>query len=228
MKLLGLFSGGKDSTFALYKAKMEGHEVSCLLTMCPDSDSSLLFHYPNCKVANSLGEAMNIPSILFGSKSGTKEEETQYLEKALVLAMSHHKVEGVVHGTIASRYQKQVFEQVCRRLNLEEISPLWQVEQPNYIDLLIEQKFEIMIVGVSAMGLDQSWLGKILDPMSLTSLKRVCGRYRINITFEGGEAETLVVDCPIYSKKLGITSAKISWDGQRGIFEIQDAALVQK
>jgi len=228
MKLLALFSGGKDSTFAMYKAKMIGHEVSCLLTMCPDSDSSLLFHYPNCNIATSLGEAMNIPSLLFVEKSGTKEEETRYLEEAIALAMSHHKAEGVVHGAIASRYQKLVFEQVCRKLNLEEVCPLWQVEQSNYIDMLIELKFEIMIVGVSAMGLDKSWLGTILNPVSLVSLKRVCERYRINITFEGGEAETLIVDCPIYRKKLGIRRARIRWDGQRGIFEIQDAALVEK
>jgi uncharacterized protein (TIGR00290 family) len=94
--------------------------------------------------------------------------------------------------------------------------------------MLIELKFEIMIVGVSAMGLDKSWLGTILNPVSLVSLKRVCERYRINITFEGGEAETLIVDCPIYRKKLGIRRARIRWDGQRGIFEIQDAALVEK
>ncbi len=228
MKLLGLFSGGKDSTFALFKAKKSGHEISCLVTICPDSDSSLLFHYPNCKLATYLGEALRIPSLVFNAKSDTKEKEAIYLEKAIVAAMSQHQLEGVVHGAISSRYQKKEIEKICRKLNLLEVSPVWDIDQTNYLDMLIEHKFEIKIVAVAAMGLDATWLGVTLDFNSLESLKRVCRRHKINMTFEGGEAETLVIDCPIYRKKLEISKANIRWDGQRGIFEIQDVALVEK
>jgi len=30
LKLAALFSGGKDSTFAIYQAKKEGHDVVCV------------------------------------------------------------------------------------------------------------------------------------------------------------------------------------------------------
>src|SRR5581483_8902005 len=111
---------------------------------------------------------------------------------------------------------------------IQEISPIWNVKESNYLDRLIEEKFEIRIVAVAAMGLDDSWLGVRLDSRSLQRLKLIAAKYRINLTFEGGDAETLVVDCPMYRKKLEIRRATTKWDGQRGIFEIQDAALVEK
>ena len=228
MKVLGLFSGGKDSTFALYEARQLGHEISCLVTICPYNDSSMLFHYPNCKLATYLGEALGIPSLVFNSKSITKEEETQDLESTIVRATSQYQVDGLVHGAIYSRYQKQVIEKICEKLNIQEISPIWNVNESNYIDRLIEEKFEIRIVAVAAMGLDDSWLGVRLDSRSLKRLKHIAEKYRINLTFEGGDAETLVVDCPMYRKKLEIRRATTKWDGQRGIFEIEDAALVEK
>ena len=228
MKLLGLFSGGKDSTFALYQARKLGHEISCLVTICPYSDSSMLFHYPNCKLVSYLGEALNIPSLVFDAKSVTKEEEMRALESAIVMTRSQYRVEGIVHGAIYSRYQKQVIQNICEKLDLEEVSPIWHIKESSYIDKLIEENFEIRIVAVAAMGLDDSWLGVRLDSRSLERLKLIARMYRINLTFEGGDAETLVVDCPMYRKKLEIRRATTKWDGQRGIFEIQDAALVEK
>ena len=47
MRLAAFFSGGKDSTFAIYSAKKHGHTVEVLLTLFPKSDESHLLHYPN-------------------------------------------------------------------------------------------------------------------------------------------------------------------------------------
>ncbi|MDQ3873922.1 MAG: ATP-binding protein, partial [Thermoproteota archaeon] len=88
--------------------------------------------------------------------------------------------------------------------------------------------FNIVIVGVSTMGLGKEWLGKELDQEAITKLISLSKKYGFNLTFEGGEAETLVVDCPLFMKKLQINSANVHWDGQRGIFEILDVALVEK
>jgi diphthamide synthase (EF-2-diphthine--ammonia ligase) len=53
-------------------------------------------------------------------------------------------------------------------------------------------------------------------------------KYGFNISFEGGEAETLVLDCPIFRKRLEIRKSKKKWDGQRGIVEISDIVLLDK
>ncbi|MGH9877165.1 MAG: diphthine--ammonia ligase, partial [Nitrososphaerales archaeon] len=81
---------------------------------------------------------------------------------------------------------------------------------------------------VSAMGLGKEWLGAILDRQSLETLYALSKKNGFNLNFEGGEAETLVLDCPLYHKRLQVRQADIRWDGQRGMFEIREAALVEK
>ncbi|HKR57810.1 MAG TPA: diphthine--ammonia ligase [Candidatus Nitrosopolaris sp.] len=228
MRLASLYSGGKDSTYAVFKAKELGHEISCLLTMYPESQDSMLFHYPNGWITRYLGEAMNIPTIGYPTGCGTSEEELNSLEKAIIEVKSLYNIEGVVHGGIQSKYQNDIFGRICSRHKLATLTPIWQIQQSMYMELLLETNFEIKIVGVSSMGLDEKWLGISLDREALNRLKSLSNKYRFNLTFEGGEGETLVLDCPIFYKRVVVRKANIHWDGQRGMFEIQEIALVQK
>jgi len=76
--------------------------------------------------------------------------------------------------------------------------------------------------------LDSSWLGKIITKDNFSTLKSLSLRYKFNITFEGGEAETLVLDCPLYKKRVYVKDHIIRWDGVRGMFEILDVDLIEK
>ncbi len=228
MKLAALYSGGKDSTFAISCAQEIGHQIACLITMHPIADDSALFHYPNSWVTEYLADAMQIPLVGFQVSGRSKEDEVSALEEAIVQAKSLYGIEGIVHGGISSNYQKQAFEQVCVRQGIAAVAPLWNSDPERYITELVNRGFHIIIAGVSTMGLDKKWLGRELDKESIAKLVSISKKCGFNLTFEGGEAETLVIDCPLFSKKLQINAANIHWDGQRGIFEIQDVALVEK
>jgi len=93
---------------------------------------------------------------------------------------------------------------------------------------LLKNSFVIQIISVSSMGLDASFLGIILNYSTLEDLYRRSKKYGFNLSFEGGEAETIVLDCPIFKKRLEILTSKIHWDGQRGIVEISDISLLDK
>ena len=232
MKLAALYSGGKDSTFAISCAREMDHRVVCLITMYPIADDSALFHYPNSWVTAYLADAMQIPIMGFPVSGRSKEDEMNALEEAIVQVKSLYGIEGIVHGGISSNYQKQAFEQVCMRQGISAVAPLWNNSDSDpeaYINRLIDRGFHIIISGVSAMGLDNKWLGREIDKESITKLVSISKKCGLNLTFEGGEAETLVIDCPLYlKKKLQINAATTHWDGQRGIFEILDVALVEK
>jgi diphthine-ammonia ligase len=228
VRLAALFSGGKDSTFAIYCAQEMGHCVTCLITMHPKADDSTLFHYPNSWVTEYLADAMQIPLVGRQVRSYTKEDEINALEETILQVKSTYGINGIVHGGISSNYQKQAFEQVCARQRIEVVAPLWNIEPERYLSELIQKGFRIIIAGVSAMGLEGEWLGREIDKEAIAKLVSLSKKYRFNLTFEGGEAETLVIDCPLYQKKLQINSAVSYWDGQRGIFEIQEVALIEK
>jgi diphthine-ammonia ligase len=229
VKLAALYSGGKDSTFAISCAKEMGHRVTCLIAMYPIADDSALFHYPNSWVTRYLADAMQIPIMAFPVSGCSKEDEMNALEEAIVQVKSLYDIEGIVHGGISSNYQKQAFEQVCLRQGIASVAPLWNTDPETYLTELVNRGFHIIFAAVSAMGLDDKWLGREIDKESITKLVSISKKCGLNLTFEGGEAETLVIDCPLYRrKKLQINAATTHWDGQRGIFEIRDVALVEK
>ena len=228
VKLAALYSGGKDSTFAISCAKEMGHNVVCFVTIHPIADDSYLFHYPNSWITLYLANAMQIPLIAFQVGGRSKDDETKALEGAIARAKSLYGIEGIVHGGISSNFQRQAFEGICLRQRIAVVAPLWNSEPEAYIIKLVERGFHIIIVGVSAMGLGKEWLGRELDEKAIAVLVSLSKKYGFNLTFEGGEAETLVIDCPLFWKKLQINSAHIQWDGQRGIFEIRDVELVEK
>lgn len=228
MRLAALYSGGKDSTFSIFRAKEMKHEIACLITLHPAADDSLLFHYPNSWVTKYLAEAMGIPQVELTVSGRSKDDEARALEEAIAQAKSRYGIQGVVHGGISSRYQKQAFEGICDPRGLAAVAPLWNVEPAKYMTELVRHNFKVMIVGVSAMGLGKEWLGKHLSKTSLARLAALAKKHGFNLTFEGGEGETLVTDCPLFRKKLKVKAANTRWDGQRGMFEILDAALVEK
>ena len=134
-------------------------------------------------------------------------------------------IEGIVHGGIHSDYQRKIFETVCKKLNLKTISPLWHIDQLEYLHKLIELKFRFIVTSVSAEGLDDSWLGKEITFQDINRLNQLSSKYGFNVSFEGGEAETFVIGCPIFSGTIKIVKSKIVWDGYRGRFEITEAVL---
>jgi len=68
-------------------------------------------------------------------------------------------------------------------------------------------------------------LGKIISTHDISQLNKLSDKYGFNLNFEGGEAETFVVDCPLYSDPIIINKSKTIWDGYRGRFEIEVAGL---
>lgn len=208
--------------------KRLGYDVVCLISILPKISDSQLFHFPNIHLTQVLAQAIDLPIRNFHSSTSTLENEMNVLENALSVVKDEFHIEGIVHGGISSKFQKRNFEKACEDLQLSVYSPLWSLNPSEYLNKLIDEKFNITIVGVSALGLGKEWLGITLNHKYVTMLESLSLKYGFNLNFEGGEAETLVVDCPIYKKKLEIRRGIVKWFGDNGIFEITDYGLVDK
>jgi len=225
MKLAALFSGGKDSTYSIFLAKKQGHEIKCLLSVFPKSDESHLLHHPNLQWTHLQSQSMQIPQLTIKSEFDETDNEINSLEKILIQAIDEYQIEGLVHGGIQSQFQKEKFENLCNKLNLKSITPLWNRNPLEYMNELISSNFVFIITSVSSGGLDDSWLGKIITKDDVDTLYALSQKFGFNLNFEGGEAETFVVDCSLFSHPIKIIQGKKIWDGYRGRFEIVDARL---
>lgn len=223
MKLGSLFSGGKDSTYAIYKT-MKEHEVMCLIAIKSVNPESYMFHVPAFEHIEKQAEALEIPLVLVETK-GEKEEELKDLKKAIQQAKEKYKIEGIVTGTVASTYQASRVQRICSELKLWQFNPLWQISQMELLKDLLQDKFEVIITGIAAYPLDETWLGRKLDQKMLKELEKLEKEYRINVAGEGGEFETLVVDSPIHKKRIELTEIDKEYAGNQGTLIIKKMEL---
>jgi len=208
MKLAVLFSGGKDSTFAAYLAREHGHEISCLIAIFSENPESYMFHTPSISKVKKQAESANIPLIIQKTK-GEKEVELKDLAAAIQKAKVKYGINGVATGAVESAYQASRIQKICNDLDLDCFNPLWQKDQFELLKDLIENNFEIIITGVYAYPLDETWLGRTIDKTFLNDTITLHDTYKINPAGEGGEFETFVLNCPLFTRALEICDKKI-------------------
>jgi len=198
-----------------------------LITVFPRSDASYMFHFPNLKWTPLQAEAIGVPQ-LTQETPGIKEEELEDLAAVIQRAKETYGLEGVWTGALASAYQKNRVERICKDLDLECASPLWGLDPERHLKQLVKDGFAVMMVSVSALGLDRRWLGRVLDNAAIDELVALSGKFRFHPGLEGGEGETFVLDCPLFRARVEIGKAEIRWRGDSGIFDILDARLAPK
>lgn len=221
-----LFSGGKDSAFACYRA-MERNSVECLITVISENEESYMFHTPNIRHTDIQAEAMGIP-LLVQHTAGQKEAELADLKSAIAAAKDRFCIDGIVTGAIESVYQASRVQRICREMNLWCMNPLWQINQIDYLRLLISKGFKVLISGIFAYPFDASWVGAEITEARIQALEKLQKRYKINPSGEGGEIETFVLDGPMFSKRIEIMKASKTYDNYRGQYVIEEARLVNK
>ncbi len=217
-----LFSGGKDSTLALHKAVAMGVNIDLLITMLPERGDSYMFHYPNLSYTSMQAEALGIKQA-FAASTGRKEEELKDLEKALI----DNDVSVLVTGATYSDYQAGRIGKIADRLGIENISPLWHIEPLDELNELAA-KFNAIITAISAEGMDESMLGARIDETMIKKLEVLNKKTGINMLFEGGEAESFVLDAPLFRKSIKIISATKSFNGTTGSYLIEKAEFRPK
>ena len=226
MRLGVLFSGGKDSTLALHKAA-EKEEVVCLITLVSQNKESYMFHTPNIDITVLQAEAMGLPLIKKVTE-GKPEEELKDLEEAIAQAAKGFKIEGVVSGAVESVYQSKRIQSICDRLNVLCFNPLWKKDQKALLEEIVAKGFKVIISGVFAYPLDESWLGKEIDKELIERLVLLGKEFGLSPAGEGGEIETTVLDAPLFKKKIEVLDYALEARGNSGVFIIKRARLAPK
>ena len=226
MKVAVLFSGGKDSTMAIYNALESGEDVKYLLAMKSANDESYMFHVPNIHLTDLLSKAMDIP-IITVETDGIKEEELEDLRQGFEKLKSLG-IEAIYTGALYSNYQKSRIEKLADDVGIKAVSPYWHVDELEYMRMIVSLGFEVIISGVAAYGLDEQWLGRRIDDECIEELIKLNQDIGLNLAFEGGEAETLVLDGPIFKKRVKIIKDKRKWHIDSGLYIIEDAVLEDK
>ncbi|MGV8176401.1 MAG: diphthine--ammonia ligase [Candidatus Bilamarchaeaceae archaeon] len=210
-----LFSGGKDSVFALFWAQSMGFNP-VLITIKP-KEYSMMFHHPNIERTKLQAKALGDVEHMIVDAG---DDELDMLKNAIRGAGAH----AIVTGAIESEYQKQRIDKIGEELGIPTYSPLWHkhigIEGGGVLMEEMLRYFETYLMSVSAEGFTEKDIGKPLGS--------VLGRKGIHPFLEGGEGETYVCDAPFFKKRIVIEKVRKTWDGVRGVGEIEKAKLVGK
>jgi ABC transporter with metal-binding/Fe-S-binding domain ATP-binding protein len=217
-----LFSGGKDSVYATYIAQQQLFDVVGTITIIPSVSDSYMFHVPNARLASTISSAMGIPNLT--AEVPAEQDELQILSRAI----KSMEVDAVVTGAIASDYQMFRINFVCEELGVRVFSPLWHKNQEMLFREIVGAGFDVRMVGVAADGLDERWLGRMVDSKAIDDLVALQKKRRINVSGEGGEFETIVLDGPDFRRTLEIASSSVSWIGSSGTLGIRALSAVDK
>jgi diphthine-ammonia ligase len=228
-KVCGLISGGKDSNYAFYKALEEGYEPVCILSVRPERDDSWMFHTPYTSLVRLQAEAMGLVDIYNEHiVSGIKEEEVYELKKILAHLQEKTGFDTVSVGALASRYQYERVLRIANTLGFKVYAPYWKGDPTQYMRTLVSEGFRFIIVRITVYGLPESFLGREIGVREIEEIIKLSRRYSFHPAFEGGEAETLVIDAPHYTKRLKVIGKPRRLGPYDWIFEIENVKLVGK
>jgi len=230
---VSLFSGGKDSSWALYRALEDGLNVERLLTVHP-SEESYMYHVPETQLAGLAAESIGIDHVSVDpgdleaidadDAAAQGDAELEPLEAALTDLASEIDLAGVTAGAIESEFQTNRIQAMCDRLEIDLFAPLWQRDPEELAAEMLEAGFEITILQVAAYGLDESWLGRTLDSDAVDDLRALNDEYSVHLLGEGGEFETFVTNGPHMDRRIKL-EYDTEWHGDSGRVQITNAEL---
>ena len=116
-------------------------------------------------------------------------------------------------------------EKICYNLGIKSFTPLWHKDQELLLREQVNAGFKVIVVGVFAQGFNKSWLGRIIDEQYIDEIVKLHKKHGINTAGEGGELETLVIDGPIYKKKLILDEVSKEWKRDNGFLIVKKAHI---
>jgi len=212
MKVIVSWSGGKDGCLACYKALAQGYEVSYLVNFISREFRRVSFHGTRARLISQQAKAIGIPLAQYTVLPDMALYE-QIFKKA-VSSLKRKGVEGMVFGDIYLQEHKDWVERVCGELGIIPLLPLWGMAPECVLNDFVEADFEAIVVTAKAGIFAREWLGKRVDYSFLVDIKHLAQEKELDICGEQGEYHTLVVDGPLFGKRVQVEyGVRVQRDG---------------
>jgi diphthine-ammonia ligase len=182
---------------ALHEAAQAGAVPRLLISMMIEGGERSRSHGLSREVLTAQAEAIGIP-IEFGaaSWSGYEAELLRLLEA--MTAGGGAKLG--VFGDIDMEDHRRWVRRVCDLAGAQACLPLWQRDRRQLMTEIIDAGFEAVIVAVRDGILPSDLLGATIDADVVTEIERLGS----DAAGENGEYHSLVVDGPLFERRLEI------------------------
>ena len=204
-KAIMSWSGGKDSSMALYYAKQdEGLNVESLITTVTEGYDRISMHGVRRTLLKQQSESIGIPveEVIISQVCSNEEYDARFKEKLLVFKKKG--VKQVVIGDIFLEDLKKYREERLAEIDMTGIFPIWKRDTTELAKTFIDLGFKAIITCVDSEKLDRSFAGRDFDRQFLSDLPS-----HIDPCGENGEFHTFVTDGPIFQSAISCQKGDI-------------------
>lgn len=200
-KFIVSYSGGKDSTLALYHAMQVGKAIG-LIVMLEEQGLRSRSHAMSMEIIQAQANALGLPIIT--ASSSWNDYETEFLK--LLADAKQQGADVLVTGDLDMPEHGCWHDRITQQAGLKLCMPLWQRPHREVIEEFIQLGFKTMIVTVNLdLGMKVDDLGKILTLDYIQELENrgidPCG--------EGGEFHSTVIDGPLFTAPIAVRKGDI-------------------
>ena len=226
MEVAVMYSGGKDSTYAIDRCLQKKWKIKYLLSVKPSRNDCYLFHFATVEHTKDLAKILGLKHIYETCDVADPLQEAQIVKQVV----EKNPVDAVVLGGVGlQETQLKSIREALFPLGIEVFASHMGEDHGNLVNEMVEKGYDIRVTQVAVEGLGKSWLGKKLTKETLQDLKKLSEKYGFHVGAEGGHYDSLVVDGPIFTKKLEIIEAEpIMEDEYCGHLDVRRVTTVEK
>jgi len=230
MDVAVMFSGGKDSVFAVHHCLKKGWKVAKLIGVKPKNTEAFLYHYATVEWAKLSSDALGVPFTLLRTDAEGPEAEAEVLDTEFHSLQKAGVTAIVLGGVGLQKTQISSIETIAKRYGMKVMVPHARYTSLQLLEEEVKAGMDIVITDVASDGLDIKWLGKRISAENFSSFVALAMRYGFDVLGEGGYYNTFVVDAPFFQKRVEFKRTETVWDAQTesGFLDVKDAALVAK
>lgn len=221
-----MYSGGKDSTYAIEHCRNKGYRIKYLISVKPTRTDCYLFHYATVEHTKELANILGYKHFLLTCDVADPQKEADLIKQVVAKDPVDALVLG---GTGLQGQQIKSLRDALFDLGVEVFATHTGMDHGELVAEMIAKGYDIRITQIAAEGLTDKWLGKKIDANSFVDLRKLSDKYGFHIGAEGGHYDTLVVDGPIFHKRLELVDAVAVMDGKySGYLHAPKIRIVEK
>lgn len=215
MKVISLWSGGKDSCFACYKAKLQGYQVISIVNFTDSDGVNSVSHGLSADIIQRQAGLIDIPLL---QKTMPRKGYTDAFKVLVEELKAREGIEGIVFGDIYLQEHRDWIDRVCNELKVEAILPIWTNDTEKLVKEIIDSGFKSIVVSAKKDILGEQWLGREINDGFVKDLKAL-GDF--DLCGEKGEFHTFVYDGPLFKEKVKFKKGDKKLRDDRWFLEIR-------
>jgi diphthine-ammonia ligase len=201
MKVALLYSGGKDSTYALDYAREKGWDVRYLISVKPTRKDCFLYHFATVENTPQVAEMLGIKQVLLACDVADPVEEAKIVQEKVTDLQKFDPVDAIVlGGTGLQETQIKSIHDAMKPLSIEVFAAHSGLDHDKVMEEMTNKGYEFIITQVASEGLMQ-WLGKKITKANLPELIADSRKFGFHHGGEGGYYDSFIVAGPIFGDK---------------------------